>query len=224
MNNTKSIYAKIVTKYCTTVLLPMKKNKGPMSPPLQLPNQIVALSGTRFNNNSDNDRDSGNGNGNGNGNKKAKKKQPLKSFPWKLYLLLERCEYENTNNKVLVEWLPDNKSFVIYNEGRFAKEILSHFCLGNNTTTTTTATAAAAAAAATRNKNNESDNDSEDGSSNACATTALEIFQTNLQLWYVLLFIYSFIPVMCKNGREETRSFVFSLYVQYSSTLCCHTL
>jgi len=198
----------------------MKKNKGPMSPPLQLPNQIVALSGTRFNNNSDNDRDSGNGNGNGNGNKKAKKKQPLKSFPWKLYLLLERCEYENTNNKVLVEWLPDNKSFVIYNEGRFAKEILSHFCLGNNTTTTTTATAAAA----TRNKNNESDNDSEDGSSNACATTALEIFQTNLQLWYVLLFIYSFIPVMCKNGREETRSFVFSLYVQYSSTLCCHTL
>jgi hypothetical protein len=164
----------------------MRTSNGPMNPPSQLPNQIAALSGTRINNNNDNESD--NNNDNGNGNKKAKKNQlqqqhhrrlaqPLKSFPWKLYALLERCEYENNkvflNNEqqpTITEWFPSGKAFVIYNEGRFAKEILSKFCFGNTAATTTT------------RKNNESDDNTDDNS--ACATP-LEFFQTNLHLWYV---------------------------------------
>jgi hypothetical protein len=178
----------------------MRTSTGLLSAPSQLPDQILALSGTRINNNNDNDNDNESGNDNSdndndndndnrNGNKMAKKNQlqqqhhrrltqPLKSFPWKLYTLLERCEYEN--NKVLlsneqqptiVEWLPSGNAFVIYNEGRFAKEILSNFCFGNSTTTSNT----------TR-QNKEGDDNTDDNS--ACATP-LEIFQTNLHLWYV---------------------------------------
>jgi hypothetical protein len=46
-------------------------------------------------------------------------------FPWKLHLLLERCEYEK--HESIVSWLPNGKSFKVHDKERFVKEIMPSF-------------------------------------------------------------------------------------------------
>ena len=110
----------------------------------------------------------------------------MKSFPWKLYLLLERCDYEKkyiypTSTHAAIQWnmsgsinsdsdISDvgcGKSFIIQNKEKFTKDILPHFfkCANN-----------------TKNKNNSNNDDinNNDGRN-------FDIFQANIDMWYVLL-------------------------------------
>lgn len=59
-------------------------------------------------------------------------------FPWKLHLLLERCEYENVSSVAAsggggiprdppIGWLPDGKSFKVHDKERFIKEVMPSF-------------------------------------------------------------------------------------------------
>ena len=59
-------------------------------------------------------------------------------FPWKLHLLLERCEYENASSVAAsggvgvprdppIGWLPDGKSFKVHDKERFIKEVMPSF-------------------------------------------------------------------------------------------------
>ncbi len=85
-------------------------------------------------------------------------------FPWKLHLLLERCEYEHqqklaacvaegtsTNSipDMPISWLPDGKSFKVHDKERFVREVMPSFF----------------------------------------GTQSFKTFQRNLNLWYVLLLI-----------------------------------
>jgi len=51
------------------------------------------------------------------------------SFPVTLHQMLERCEIERKHNRnsLVMAWLPGGKSFKIYDETRFEKEILPAF-------------------------------------------------------------------------------------------------
>lgn len=83
-------------------------------------------------------------------------------FPWKLHLLLERCEYEhqqklaacvaegtspNSIPDMPISWLPDGKSFKVHDKERFVREVMPSFF----------------------------------------GTQSFKTFQRNLNLWYVLL-------------------------------------
>ena len=58
-------------------------------------------------------------------------------FPWKLHLLLERCEYEHASDVAAnggrivrdppIGWLPDGKSFKVHDKERFIKEVMPSF-------------------------------------------------------------------------------------------------
>ena len=62
-------------------------------------------------------------------------------FPWKLHLLLERCEYEHDQRiaiaaaegksrsfqDVPISWLPCGKAFKVHDKERFVKEIMPSF-------------------------------------------------------------------------------------------------
>jgi hypothetical protein len=100
----------------------------------------------------------------------------MKSFPWKLYLLLERCEYERKINQNqtpahhpdahpdaahnAVQWMSNGKSFIIQNKEKFTNEILPHLF---------------------KNKNNNN----------------LDIFQTNIDMWYVFGFVLRCVVLRC---------------------------
>ena len=109
----------------------------------------------------------------------------MKSFPWKLYLLLERCDYEKkyiypTSTHAAIQWNMSSsmnsdsdisdvgcgKSFIIQNKEKFTKDILPHFFKCANT----------------KNKNNSNNDDinNNDGRN-------FDIFQANIDMWYVLL-------------------------------------
>ena len=107
----------------------------------------------------------------------------MKSFPWKLYLLLERCDYEKkyiypTSTHAAIQWnmsssinsdrdISDGcgKSFIIQNKEKFTKDILPHFFKCANT----------------KNKNNSNNDDINNDGRN------FDIFQANIDMWYVLL-------------------------------------
>ncbi|OEU19192.1 hypothetical protein FRACYDRAFT_237483 [Fragilariopsis cylindrus CCMP1102] len=104
----------------------------------------------------------------------------MKSFPWKLYLLLERCDYEKkyiypTSTHAAIQWnmsssinsdsdISDScgKSFIIQNKEKFTKDILPHFFKCANT----------------KNKNNSNNDDinNDDGRN-------FDIFQANIDMW-----------------------------------------
>ena len=118
----------------------------------------------------------------------------MKSFPWKLYLLLERCDYEKkyiypTSTHAAIQWnmsssinsdrdISDGygKSFIIQNKEKFTKDILPHFfkCANN-----------------TKNKNNSNNDDinNNDGRN-------FDIFQANIDMWYVVLRIVAYCCVL----------------------------
>ena len=57
-------------------------------------------------------------------------------FPWKLHLLLERCEYDHKQQlasnprecqDMPISWLPCGKAFKVHNKERFVKEIMPSF-------------------------------------------------------------------------------------------------
>merc|ERR1711935_1281851 len=60
-------------------------------------------------------------------------------FPWKLHLLLERCEYEHQQKRIAaaadnspvqdmpISWLPCGKAFKVHDKERFVQEIMPSF-------------------------------------------------------------------------------------------------
>ena len=48
-----------------------------------------------------------------------------KTFPWKLHAMLELAEKENFDG--VVSWLPDGKSFKVYDPSTFVKDIMPNF-------------------------------------------------------------------------------------------------
>ena len=120
----------------------------------------------------------------------------MKSFPWKLYLLLERCDYEKkyiyptSTHAAAIQWNMSSsinsdsdisdvgcgKSFIIQNKEKFTKDILPHFFKCANTN---------------KNKNNSNNDDinNNDGRN-------FDIFQANIDMWYVLLRIVAYCCVV----------------------------
>jgi hypothetical protein len=94
----------------------------------------------------------------------------MKSFPWKLYLLLERCEYEKRIYQTpthAIQWnISNGKSFIIQNKEKFTNEILPHFFK--------------------ETKDNTNDNDGN-----------FDIFQTNIDMWYVLCSVALCCVLLC---------------------------
>jgi hypothetical protein len=132
----------------------------------------------------------------------------MKSFPWKLYLLLERCDYEKkyiyptSTHAAAIQWNMSSslnsdsdirdvgcgKSFIIQNKEKFTKDILPHFFKCANHT---------------KNKNNSNNDDinNNDGRN-------FDIFQANIDMWYVLLRIV----VLCRVVLCCIFPYVLSLY------------
>lgn len=86
-------------------------------------------------------------------------------FPWKLHLLLERCEYEHQQKMAAyaaecknpasipdmpISWLPDGKSFKVHDKERFVREVMPSFF----------------------------------------GTQSFKTFQRNLNLWYVCIHVF----------------------------------
>lgn len=44
------------------------------------------------------------------------------AFPWKLHTILDTAEYDG--NKMIVSWLPDNKSFCVFNKEKLINHVL----------------------------------------------------------------------------------------------------
>jgi hypothetical protein len=47
-------------------------------------------------------------------------------FPWKLHLLLERCDQQRSLRDV-ISWMPDGKSFRVHDKERFGREVMADF-------------------------------------------------------------------------------------------------
>ena len=146
----------------------------------------------------------------------------MKSFPWKLYLLLERCDYEKkyiypTSTHAAIQWNMSSsinsdrdisdvgcgKSFIIQNKEKFTKDILPHFFKCANT----------------KNKNNSNNDDinNNDGRN-------FDIFQANIDMWYVLLRIVVLCcVVLCCVAFSHMCSLSIScpLFGTYIFTLSC---
>ena len=143
----------------------------------------------------------------------------MKSFPWKLYLLLERCDYEKkyiypTSTHAAIQWNMSSsinsdrsdisdvgcgKSFIIQNKEKFTKDILPHFFKCANTN---------------KNKNNSNNDDINNDGRN------FDIFQANIDMWYVLLRIV----VLCCVAFSHMCSLSIScalLFGTYFFTLSC---
>ena len=144
----------------------------------------------------------------------------MKSFPWKLYLLLERCDYEKkyiypTSTHAAIQWNMSSsmnsdsdiisdvgcgKSFIIQNKEKFTKDILPHFFKCANST---------------KNKNNSNNDDINNDGRN------FDIFQANIDMWYVLLRIVVLCCVALRCVLLCALSISCPLFGTYIFTLSC---